>query len=151
MARGNERNLTKSFNKIDPKEAQAIRSKGAKASAKARKLRSEMKKRIELILELPAKNLRELEKLGFNTKDSKLDNYTIVALALFNQAKKGNVRAIEQIAMGFDREEAMIKKLEAEAAILKKQLTELQQEKEVDKLDALLKGIGALAEDEINS
>lgn len=76
-------------------EQRAISSKGGKASAIARRKRAELRRALDIILTAEVSNPKTkalLEEMGLPT-----DNQTLIALSLFQQAIKGDVRAAELI------------------------------------------------------
>lgn len=90
----NEHNLIP-VTKRTKEEQRAISSKGGKASAVARRKRADLKRALDIILtaEVSNPNTRAmLEEMGVPT-----DNQTLLALSMFQQAVKGNMRAAELI------------------------------------------------------
>lgn len=155
MKKGRVENLTNRFDKIDPERAREIRAKGGRASGPARRLRNEMKRKLQMLLDLPAseKSKASLLSLGIDT-ENEMDNMMLVVASLFKEAMRGNIRAIEHITVGLERDDAVIRKLESEvlkykreAELLKAQQEALTADKhdELSKLDILLKSIGELA------
>ena len=70
-------------------------SKGGKASVKSRRRKKKMKQAMDMILSLPAKDKYKdfLEEIGINDEDY-LDNQALMLVAAFQQALKGNVKAM---------------------------------------------------------
>lgn len=90
----NEHNLIP-VTKRTKEEQRAISSKGGKASAVARRKRADLKRALDIILtaEVSNPNTRAmLEEMGLPT-----DNQTLMALSMFQQAVKGNMKAAELI------------------------------------------------------
>lgn len=70
-------------------------SRGGKASVKSRRRKKKMKQTMDMILSLPAKEKYKdfLEEIGIDDEDY-LDNQTLMLVAAFQQAMKGNVKAM---------------------------------------------------------
>lgn len=79
------------------RERHQIASMGAKACNEKKRARNTLKESMNALLEMQptAKEIKELEKAGFNPEE--IDNSLLVVLGLFNQAKKGNVKAIKEL------------------------------------------------------
>lgn len=95
MVKGRTKNLIP-VTKRTKQEQIAISRKGGKASGKARKKKAELRRALDAILTMEIKDetlKQQLEDAGLPT-----DNQTLLALSMFNQAIKGNVRAAEFIA-----------------------------------------------------
>lgn len=78
-----------------PQERRTISAKGGKASAAARRKRADLKRALEIILTAEVRDPQAkaiLEDLGIST-----DNQTLLALSLFQQAVKGDIKAAELI------------------------------------------------------
>lgn len=79
-------------------EARERGRNGGKASGKARRKRKALRQSMCDLLELPVHNARDFNKLsamGLDMED--IDNSQLLVLALFNQAKKGDVAAFKEI------------------------------------------------------
>lgn len=78
-------------------EAREIGRKGGKASGEARRKRKALRDSMNALLEMQptAKEFNELIEAGFDMEE--IDNSCLVTLALFNEAKKGNVKAIKEL------------------------------------------------------
>lgn len=78
-------------------EARALSSKGGKASGVTRRRKKTMKDAMNLLLALPVDdaNRAKMERLGIDP--SIADNQMLMLIAAFQQAIKGNVRAMEFI------------------------------------------------------
>ena len=95
MVKGRTKNLIP-VTKRTKQEQIAISRKGGKASGKARQKQAELRRALDAILTMEIKDetlKQQLEDAGLPT-----DNQTLLALSMFNQAIKGNVRAAEFIA-----------------------------------------------------
>lgn len=79
-------------------EARALGKKGGKASGVSRRKRKLLKDSMNALLDLPVSSTRDrnaLVKMGIEIDD--MDNSQLIVLALFNQAKKGDVAAIKEL------------------------------------------------------
>lgn len=78
-------------------EAREIGRKGGKASGEARRKRKALRDSMNALLEMQptAKEFNKLIEAGFDMEE--IDNSCLVTLALFNEAKKGNVKAIKEL------------------------------------------------------
>lgn len=87
------------LNTIDPERAREIRRKGAEATNRLMRQRKSMKENMNLLLSLPAmsgtKLKQEARNMGIEEKD--VDNQTIMLLALFKKALKGDVAACKEV------------------------------------------------------
>ena len=93
----NEQNLIPNSQRT-PSELRAITSKGGKKSGEVRRRRKAMKEQMEMLLSLPVKNLEDvktLKKLG--VEESNIDNQMLLMLAMFEEAKTGDVQALKEI------------------------------------------------------
>lgn len=93
----NEQNLIP-FSKREPRERSELGRKGAKASTEAKIKKRTLKNNMKLLLSLDVKDKsmwNYLSKLGIAPED--IDNSQLVTLALFEEAKNGNVNAIKEI------------------------------------------------------
>lgn len=78
-------------------EARALSSKGGKASGATRRRKKSMKDAMNLLLSLPVDeaNKAKMERLGIDSNAA--DNQMLMLISAFQQAVKGNVRAMEFI------------------------------------------------------
>lgn len=86
------------FHERTEEEQRRIRSEGGKASGEARRRRRSLREAMNLLLELPPGNARDFNRLaqaGIKLED--MDNGQLIALALFEQAKEGDVAAIKEL------------------------------------------------------
>lgn len=86
------------LNKRTKDEQKKIASMGGKASGKARRKRKTLKENMNALLELVPSNARDYNKLvkaGIELED--IDNSQLITLALFNEAKNGNIQAIKEL------------------------------------------------------
>jgi len=86
------------LNKRTKEEQREIAIKGGKASGESRRKRKLLKDSMNVLLNLPVGNTRDynaLVKIGIPIED--IDNSQLVVLALFNQAKKGDIAAIKEL------------------------------------------------------
>lgn len=92
----NDRNLIP-FPERTESEQREIQKKGGKASGKSRRLKRDLRRKIDLILSMPcADNDREvLEAMGISPGE--MDNEMILAVSLFQKAKAGDMRAFDKI------------------------------------------------------
>ena len=92
----NDRNLIP-FPERTESEQREIQKKGGKASGKSRRLKRDLRRKIDLILSMPcADNDREvLEAMGILPDN--MDNEMILAVSLFQKAKAGDMRAFDKI------------------------------------------------------
>lgn len=93
----NEQNL-KPIKTLSKEEAKKRGSKGGKASAKAKRERKAVKEQMLMLLSLPLKDERvkaKFEELGINTSD--MDNQMALTVSLYQNALKGNVKAMSLI------------------------------------------------------
>lgn len=104
-------------------EARALSSKGGKASGVTRRRKKTMKDAMNLLLALPVDdaNRAKMERLGIDP--SIADNQMLMLIAAFQQAIKGNVRAME-----------FIKEITGSSAMTELDKTRLKLEKEKVKL-----------------
>lgn len=93
----NEQNL-KPFEELTEREQREIRSKGGKASVKARKRKKEMRERLAILLSMPLKDGKEtdIEKIkSFESLEDK--NITVedaILITMIQKALKGDLSAI---------------------------------------------------------
>lgn len=93
----NEQNL-KPIKTLSKEEAKKRGAKGGKASAKAKRERKAVKEQMLMLLSLPLKDERvkaKFEELGINTSD--MDNQMALTVSLYQNALKGNVKAMSLI------------------------------------------------------
>ena len=93
----NEKNL-KPLNKRTKKEQRKIQSAGGKASGEVRRQRKTLKENMNLILGLDVSVVRDFNKLtamGIPVED--IDNSMLLAAALFQKAKTGDVAACKEV------------------------------------------------------
>ena len=95
----NEQNLIPGAHKLTVEE----QSEGGRASGKVRRQKRDMKKTMELLLQLPPGTQEDYECLvaagvSLNTlSDEELTNMLVVNAALLNKAKSGDVNAIKEL------------------------------------------------------
>lgn len=92
MAKGHDNLIVPTSDK-----AREIGRKGGKASGEARRKRKALRDSMNALLEMQptAKEFNKLIEAGFDMEE--IDNSCLVTLALFNEAKKGNVKAIKEL------------------------------------------------------
>ena len=87
------------LDKIDPERAREIRSKGGRKATDLIRKRKSMKENMDMLLSLKADDSsvlqRQARKMGISEED--IDNQTIMLLALFKKATKGDVAACKEI------------------------------------------------------
>lgn len=94
MASGNEKNLIPNSQRT-PKELREMTRKGGIASGKARRKKADLKKAMQVLLAMDVaseKSKQQLEELGVEAT-----NEMLLAFATFQQAVKGNQRAVENV------------------------------------------------------
>lgn len=94
MASGNEKNLIPNSQRT-PEELREMTRKGGIASGKARRKKSDLKKAMQVLLAMDVaseKSKQQLEELGVEAT-----NEMLLAFATFQQAVKGNQRAVENV------------------------------------------------------
>lgn len=105
--RANRENLIPN-SKRTPSELREITRKGGKASGEARRKRKALRDSMNALLEMqpPTKEFNKLIEAGFEPEE--IDNSLLITLALFNQAKRGDVKAIKELRnlVGEDRPDA---------------------------------------------
>lgn len=81
----------------DHEKAKKIGSKGGKASVKARRRKKKMKQAMDYLLSMPVndKYHKQMEILGID--DEYMDNQMLMLISAFQQATKGNVKAMQFI------------------------------------------------------
>lgn len=89
------------LDKIDPERAREIRSKGGRKATDLIRKRKSMKENMDMILSLKPDDSsvlqRQARKMGISEED--IDNQTIMLLALFKKAIKGDVPACKEIRL----------------------------------------------------
>lgn len=93
----NEENLIP-LNKRTKEAQREIQSMGGTASARARRKRKSLKESMNALLEMTPASKRDFNKLvraGIPLEN--IDNSQLIVLALFNQAKSGDVAAIKEL------------------------------------------------------
>ena len=93
----NEDNLIP-LNKRAKSVQREIQSKGGTAKAEKMRKRKTLKENMNALLELVPSNARDYNKLvkaGIELED--IDNSQLITLALFNEAKNGNIQAIKEL------------------------------------------------------
>lgn len=79
------------------RERKKIASMGAEASNRKQRARKALRDSMNMLLEMQpaAREYNKLIEAGFEPEE--IDNSLMVTLALFNEAKKGNVKAIKEL------------------------------------------------------
>jgi hypothetical protein len=92
----NEQNLIPNSERT-PSELREIAQKGGYASGVARRKRKALRDSMNALLEMrpTMKDFDKLIEAGFNPEE--IDNSVLIAFALFNESKKGNVKAIKEL------------------------------------------------------
>lgn len=86
------------FSKRSPEEAREQGRKGGKASGEARRRRKSLREAMNLLLDLPPGNARDFNRLAAaGVKVEDMDNGQLIALALFEAAKDGDVSAVREL------------------------------------------------------
>ena len=92
----NDENIRKySFDKLTAEKQRELAVKGGKASGAAKRKKADLKQAMELLLSLDVndpKIKKQLENLGMTG-----DNQSLVAFSVFQQAVKGNQKAVENM------------------------------------------------------
>lgn len=92
----NDENIRKySFDKLTAEKQRELAVKGGKASGAAKRKKADLKRAMELLLSLDVndpKIKKQLENLGMTG-----DNQSLVAFSVFQQAVKGNQKAVENM------------------------------------------------------
>ena len=102
----NEKNLIP-LTQRGKEEAKKIRQKGQKAQKEAQRRRKTLRESMNALLDLPISNQRDFNKvvkMGIPMED--IDNSQLIVLALFNQAKLGDVAAIKELRNLIGEEES---------------------------------------------
>lgn len=145
----NEENIRKySFDKLTAEKQRELAVKGGKASGAAKRKKADLKKAMELLLSLDVndpKIKKQLENLGMTG-----DNQSLVAFSVFQQAVKGNQKAVEnmlKLTNAKDKHDIAEQKERIKALRLENQKREHQEEQTTeqkldsyfDKLDEVIK------------
>lgn len=89
-------------------EARERGKNGGQASGESRRKRKALRDSMNMLLEMQpaAKELNKLVEAGFDPEE--VDNSLLITLALFNESKKGNVKAIKELRnlIGEDKPDA---------------------------------------------
>lgn len=97
-------------------EARALGRKGGIASGKARREKKLLKDQLEVLLSLPNKDSKLQKKMkALGLEDEDTDNQMALVIAMWEKAKKGNVKAAEFIRDTLG--EKMPEKVEVNASI----------------------------------
>lgn len=104
----NEQNLKPFTSEQSREEAAKNGRLGGQASGEARRKRKALRDSMNMLLEMQptAKEFNKLIEAGYEPEE--IDNSLLVTFALFNQAKKGDVKAIKELRnlIGEDRPDA---------------------------------------------
>ena len=94
--RANSENLIPNSERT-PSELREIAQKGGRASGEARRKRRALRDSMNMLLEMlpTAKEFNKLVEAGFDPEE--IDNSLLVTFALFNSAKRGDVKAIKEL------------------------------------------------------
>ena len=145
----NEENIRKySFDKLTAEKQRELAVKGGKASGAAKRKKADLKKAMELLLSLDVndpKIKKQLENLGMTG-----DNQSLVAFSVFQQAVKGNQKAVEnmlKLTNAKDKHDIAEQKERIKALRLENKRKEQQEEQTTeqkldnyfDKLDEVIK------------
>ena len=106
-------------------EQRKIQSSGGVASCEARRRRKALKETMEELLAMPVTDRRRLNKavkLGFKSSDA--DNSTLVVIALWDKAIKGDVAAIKELR-------DMIDETSSETGMLEELINSLRNENDI--------------------
>jgi len=97
------------------KEAQReIQSEGGIASAEVRRKRRALKETMDILLSMPIKDKRKLNKVAkMGLTDDDADNSALVVIALFDKAVSGDVPAIKELRSLIDEAGSETGQLEA--------------------------------------
>lgn len=87
----------KNLVRFTPETAKKLGSKGGKASVQTRRRKKKMKQAMDMLLSLPVSdvNKAKLEQMGIDEAD--VDNQMLMLTVAFQQAVKGNVKAMHFI------------------------------------------------------
>lgn len=93
----NEQNL-KPKTTLSKEEAKKMGSKGGKASVESKRKRKALKEQLEILLALPVKSEETKTKIkALGIKDEEINNQMAMTIALYQEALKGNTKAVEII------------------------------------------------------
>ena len=149
----NENNLIP-FNKRTESEQREIAAEGGKKSGEARRKKRDMKKTMEMLLELSPGTQEDYDNLSAAgvdldaVPDDGLNNMLVVNAALLNKAKSGDVNAIKELRSIIHDDDNYTKhKMKVDNAWirLEKQKLEPKQEKVCD--DGLIEALSGKAEE----
>lgn len=89
----NEQNLIPQAHVLSVEE----QSRGGKASVQTKRKRKALRDSMNMLLEMQpsAKDFNKLIEAGYEPEE--IDNSLLITLALFNESKKGNVKAIKEL------------------------------------------------------
>lgn len=121
----NEQNLLKSGD-LTPKQRRENASKAGKASAAARRQRKTLAENMKLLLNMPVTNpddWNDASMMGIQPEE--ITNAQLLVIAMFREAKSGNVNAFKEIRAMIGEEN-------------------VQSEEQIKKLDAVLEQIGGV-------
>nr|DAS83761.1 MAG TPA: hypothetical protein [Caudoviricetes sp.] len=135
----NDENIRKySFDKLTAEKQRELAVKGGKASGAAKRKKADLKKAMELLLSLDVndpKIKKQLENLGMTG-----DNQSLVAFSVFQQAVKGNQKAVEnmlKLTNAKDKHDIAEQKERIKALRLENQKREQEEEQTTEqKLDS---------------
>jgi len=135
----NDENIRKySFDKLTAEKQRELAVKGGKASGAAKRKKADLKKAMELLLSLDVndpKIKKQLENLGMTG-----DNQSLVAFSVFQQAVKGNQKAVEnmlKLTNAKDKHDIAEQKERIKALKLENQKREQEEEQTTEqKLDS---------------
>ena len=135
----NDENIRKySFDKLTAEKQRELAVKGGKASGAAKRKKADLKQAMELLLSLDVndpKIKKQLENLGMTG-----DNQSLVAFSVFQQAVKGNQKAVEnmlKLTNAKDKHDIAEQKERIKALRLENQKREQEEEQTTEqKLDS---------------
>jgi hypothetical protein len=147
----NEENIRKySFDKLTAEKQRELAVKGGKASGAAKRKKADLKKAMELLLSLDVndpKIKKQLENLGMAG-----DNQSLVAFSVFQQAVKGNQKAVEnmlKLTNAKDKHDIAEQKERIKALRLENQKREQQEEQTTEqKLDSYFEKLDEVIKNE---
>ena len=147
----NEENIRKySFDKLTAEKQRELAVKGGKASGAAKRKKADLKKAMELLLSLDVndpKIKKQLENLGMTG-----DNQSLVAFSVFQQAVKGNQKAVEnmlKLTNAKDKHDIAEQKERIKALRLENQKREQQEEQTTEqKLDSYFEKLDEVIKNE---
>ena len=93
----NQQNL-KPFNKMNSEEALKIQKKGGVASVEARRKKKAFREQMQMLLEKNVTNpfyIEDMQEAGI--EESEMNNQMLLVFNLFNEGRKGNIKAISTI------------------------------------------------------